>query len=258
MFQVSLKQGFEYLFALFLQTRWLSLSNCLRTFLSIYGPVLNFLEEEAQKRKGNMANKAGILLERMLDINIILGMRAMYYLVEELRVLSQKMQARDLTHDAAKEALECAKSRIDQQYLDGGGSWDGSVWANSIVYDQPPCDSASFSPLCFTARENGLEVATLHYHGGFFKYHEVTSFTNKRTTDINQGQRRTTTLEQKAFTRLDIEEIEDRIADTQKRTGIVAASVLADMEARFQLNQTLEAFDLLNPSYWGPIGDQLC
>lgn len=77
-----------------LQTRWLSLSNCLRNFLKSYGPVLNFLADEAKQPKGEMAIKAQSLLQRMLDIDILLGLRTMYSLVEELRILSVEMQAR--------------------------------------------------------------------------------------------------------------------------------------------------------------------
>ena len=103
-----------------MQTRWLSLSSCLRTLLKIYGAVLSFLGDEATRPgpgRARMAAKAKELLDRMLDLDVILGMRSISLLVESLRTLSMKLQTRNLSHAAAWDYLTEISGIIEDEYI---------------------------------------------------------------------------------------------------------------------------------------------
>lgn len=64
------------------------------------------------------------------------------------------------------DKLELAKFGIKLEYLDDGGRWEGHMWELFVDYNKPPSEvvfSSGLSPLAFKARDEGLEVDTLHF-----------------------------------------------------------------------------------------------
>ena len=102
-----------------------------------------------------------------------------------------------------------------------------------------------------------LQVSTLHYKAGDAddQFFEILSFTKKQTVNVNRGQRRTTVLESRTYSRLDLDEIAGKIQDTKVRMSAVAARVLGDLEERAKRSDVQASFDMIDPAYWAPIGE---
>ena len=100
------------------------------------------------------------------------------------------------------------------------------------------------------------QVATLHYAAGGQQF-EVHSFTKHHTVNVNRGQRRTTVLECRTFMRTDGEEIAGKIQDAKIRISAVAAQVVADLQERTRRNELQASFDVIDPAFWKPIGDNI-
>ena len=58
--------------------------------------------------------------------------------------------------------------------------------------------------------------------------------------------------ESKALSKTDIGGIEGLIQDLKVRTTAVAASVIKEMDERYQMTDAQKAFDILNPDFWTP------
>lgn len=92
----------------------------LDNLLRLYGDVLDFLREEiGSSRPATVQAKARDLYERMLDIETMSALRIIYCLVQTLSNLSKVTQKRNLSHEAAHEAIKIANESIDDEYVEG-------------------------------------------------------------------------------------------------------------------------------------------
>ena len=76
------------------------------------------MDSESNKH-GNLGNKASNLKERMLDLDVVLQLRALYNLVETLRQLSCNLQTRGISYSKAIEFINEARDNITHEYITG-------------------------------------------------------------------------------------------------------------------------------------------
>ena len=83
-----------------MQTRWLSLFQCLDAFIRAYGPLLLFFKEQARLNGAN-STKAEEYLLKLTEAETLFGFRIMYFLLQQLHNLSEDLQTRAISREEA-------------------------------------------------------------------------------------------------------------------------------------------------------------
>lgn len=116
----------------------------------MYGAVLNFLDDEVEK-KGRSAAKAKALLTRMLDVKTIFGLRSIYYMVDQLSILSKVLQSRDMPFSDAIGAVEKTRALIEEEYMTGR-DFNSQIWNQMLDFSKGADQCTTYSPLCYLVR----------------------------------------------------------------------------------------------------------
>ena len=192
--------------------------------------------------------KARSLYDRMLDVKVLLALRVLSYLTEQLRLLSQTLQSREISFAAATRAVEATAEHIQHEYVDRGDDFQGQLWQQVIDVQSEQSGCSLHTPLFWGEHPGGLGLSSLQYWAGGKIVHEVLHLTSERTINFNRAQRR---IEHREFTTLSSrDKLAEQVCEVTALAQNTAQAVLDQMHRRFTCNVTQQALDIIQPSFW--------
>lgn len=201
-------------------TRWMSINGCMETAVGEYAAILMKFVNDPRSGNGVRVSKSKKVLEVLLDVDIMLGMRVFHYLLSQLDILTKVCQAPEHHFDDIANMIDTTKASISGEYRRGDKGFEDQVWLDFIAV------GTASSPLVYS--ENGF----LKYVAGP-EQHPVVE------TPAGEDMKQVTTED---FTAA-VTRVKDAAAEA-------ALSILVEFEWRFVSTPLMRAFALLQPRFW--------